>query len=133
MASTLAELKAKKAELDEARESAREARELEGLELEIRFTAELGPMGSQFEMVDSAELGEGFLVVKLGPEVLLKRFVNSKTNTPEEVAQFVRPCLVHPEPEKFDEIASRRPALVIRAAHALMTLYGLKKEAEAGK
>ena len=130
---TLAELRAKKQELDEARAKAREVRESEALELEIRFSEELGPKGSQFEIVDSGDLGEGFIVVKLGPEVLLKRFLASKTTTPEDVAQFVRPCVVHPEKETFDEIASRRPALAARACHALMNLYGLKKEDDAGK
>jgi hypothetical protein len=130
---TLAELRTKKQEIDEERAKAREARELESLELEIRFTGELGPKGAQFEIVDSGELGEGLIVVKLGPEVLLKRFLASKTTTPEDVAQFVRPCVVHPEPETFDAIASRRPALAARACHALMNLYGLKKEDDAGK
>ncbi|MDQ2782607.1 MAG: hypothetical protein M3Y26_08770 [Actinomycetota bacterium] len=130
---TAAELREKKLALDEARAKAREARELEGLELELRFSDELGPRGAAFEMVDSGDLGEGFLVVKLGSEVLLKRFVASKTTTPEDISQFVRPCLVHPAPELFDEIVSRRPALASRAAHALMNLFGLKKEDEAGK
>ena len=130
---SLAELRAKKQELDEARAKAREAREIEGLELELRFSEELGARGAHFELIDSGELGEGHIVVKLGPEVLLKRFLATKTTTPEDVAQFVRPCVVHPEPETFDAIVSRRPALAVRASMALLNLYGMKKEEDAGK
>lgn len=126
------ELRKRKEEREKLREKARKAREAEVLQLEDRFETDLGPRGSAFEIVDSGELGEGCIVVKLGEEVLWKRFSASKMN-PEDVEQFVKPLVVHPSREKYDEIVGRRGALAIRCAHALATLYGVKLEANAGK
>lgn len=126
------ELLAQKAEREKARAAAKAARAVEELELETRFDGELGPRGSQFEIIDSGDLGEGFLVVKLGEEVLWKRFTASKM-TSEDANQLVRPCIVYPAKEKYDEITARRGALVNRCANALATLYGVQTEVSAGK
>lgn len=128
----MAELRAKKDAIDAAREVARKVRAVEEMELEVRFDGELGSRGTMFELVDSGDLDEGFIVVKLGPEVLWKRFTSSKT-TNEDVHELVRPCVVHPSPAKYDEIVARRPALGVRAANALATLFGVKSETNAGK
>lgn len=128
----LAELRAKKDAIDAAREIARKAAEIEETELEVRFHDELGPRGSQFEIVNSGDLGEGCLVVRLGEDVLWKRFQSSKM-TPEDAAALVRPCIVYPTLPKYDEITARRSFLATRCANALATLYGVKLEANAGK
>jgi hypothetical protein len=128
----LAELRAKKEAIDAAREIERKAREVEELELEVRFDGELGPRGSQFEIINTGEIGEGCIVVKLGEEVLFKRFQNSKL-TAEDAAAFVRPCVVYPSQSKYDEITARRGFIATRCANALATLYGVKLEANAGK
>ena len=132
MTDRLLELRAKKEAIDAAKEIERKAREMEELELEVRFDAELGSRGSQFEIINTGELGEGCIVVKLGEEVLWKRFQNSKMNA-EDIAALVRPCVVYPTLSKYDEITSRRSFLANRCANALATLYGVKIEANAGK
>lgn len=128
----LEELMKQKAEREKTRAAAKAARAVEELELEARFDSELGPRGSQFEIVDSGDLGEGFLVVKLGEEVLWKRFIASKM-TSDDANNLVRPCVAYPAKEKYDEITARRSALVTRCANALATLYGVQTEVSAGK
>lgn len=128
----LVALREKKQAIEDAREVLRKAREVEELELEVRFDAELGPRGSHFEIVNSGELNEGCIVVKLGEEVLWKRFQNSKMSQ-DDAAALVRPCVVYPDLSKFEEITARRSHLVVRCANAVATLYGVKLEANAGK
>lgn len=125
----LARLREQKAVREQADKDARDLRELEILELEERFVRELGARGAMFEVVDSVE---GPVVVSLGEAVLFKRFSESKMEM-EDAAQFVTPCIVFPSREKFTEIVGRRPVVLTRCATALGTLFGLKREADAGK
>jgi hypothetical protein len=105
------------------------SRELEVLELEERFEKELGPRGSFFEVVETVD---GPIVLKLGEAVLHTRFAESKV-TPNDIHDYVFPCVAYPTKEKFLEIVGRRPGLALRCANALATLYGAKANAEAGK
>lgn len=128
----LAVLRALAEEREAARAEARELAELEGLELECRFEKELGPKGQSFAIVDASELGEGFIVVKLGEEVLWKKYKSSKME-PGDTHDFVYPCVAHPSRERYVEIVARRPFLAERSASALATLYGVKLRTEEGK
>lgn len=112
-----------------AREAA-EARELEVLELEVKLEAELGPRGAFFEIVSTLE---GPIAVKLGEAVLHTRFQAAKDITDTVLHDYVFPNVVHPSKEKYLEIVGRRPALALRCASALATLYGLKANDDAGK
>lgn len=128
----LAALRAAKEAREEARRQAFEAQEVELLELEARLEEELGPRGRSFEIVDCRDLGEGFVAVKLGASVLHKRFVNSK-QTEADVDGYVTPCLAHPTVEVYRVIVERRPHVAIRAANALVTLFGFRREEDAKK
>lgn len=117
-------------EREKARLEAAEDRELEVLELEARFTAELGERGSQFEIVPTIE---GAIVVKLGPSVLQKKFNSAKNTSDADVHDFVSPCVVHPSVERYTEIVDRRPGIAWDCALALQKLFHGKDEAATGK
>ncbi len=112
-----------------AREAA-DARELEVLELEAKLEGELGPRGAFFEIVETLE---GPVAVKLGEAVLHTRFQGAKDITDTVLHDYVFPNVVAPAKEKYLEIVGRRPAIALRCASALATLYGLKANDTAGK
>lgn len=119
-----------------ARAHAQAVARLEGLELEEKYERELGPVGQEFQIVDATDLGEGFVVLRRGEEVLWKRYsklIAKETETEVDTRDFVLPCVVHPAKEKYDEIVSRRPFIASRCANALGSLYGVKRRAEEGK
>lgn len=109
---------------------------LEGLELEAKYERELGPIGQEFQIVDVTDLGEGFVVVRRGEEVLWKRYsklLASEKETEVDTRDFVLPCVVSPAKEKYDEIVARRPFVAARCANALGALYGVRRRVEEGK
>jgi hypothetical protein len=125
----LAEARAAKAARDAAKAEKDAQSELEVLELEAKLEGTAGSRGVMFEIVETAE---GPIGLVLGPAVLHTRFMASKL-TPEDVHEYVFPCVVHPAKEKYLEIAARRPGIGLRCANALAVLYGAKAEATAGK
>jgi hypothetical protein len=105
---------------------------IEGLKLEEKYEAELGPVGVEFQMVDASELGEGFVVLRRGEEVLWKRYMASKKSA-TDTHELVMPCVVHPTKEKFLELIGRRAHIEERCAFAIGTLHGVKMKEEEGK
>jgi len=134
----IAELREAKAKRDAAREEKEEkANELEYLELEAKFDAELGPRGRAFEIINATSLGEGFIVLKLGSGILWRNFEKAlqKKDGPSvvDVESLIIPNLVHPSPEKYRQIVMDRPFVADRCASALGDLYGVKAEHDKGK
>lgn len=132
VAARRAELIAKEEARQKDREAARQKAELELLEIVDKYETEIGPRGQRFQVIDATALGEGLIVLKLGEEVLWKRYTASKM-TDADTFDFVFPCVVHPAKELFAEIVSRRGAIAGRCAKALGELYGLKFKEEEGK
>ncbi len=122
--------RAAKEKKEAAAREASDARELEVLELEAKLEADLGPRGAYFEIVETLE---GPVAVKLGEAVLHTRFQGAKDITDTVLHDYVFPNVVHPAKEKYLEIVGRRPAIALRCASALATLFGLKANADAGK
>jgi hypothetical protein len=125
----LAEKRAAKEEREAARVAEGVHKELLILELEEKLEKELGARGSFFEIVDTVE---GPIALMLGAAVLHTRFQASKV-TDQDIHDYVFPCVVHPEKEKYLEIVGRRPGVALRCANALAILYGAKANADAGK
>jgi hypothetical protein len=121
-----------KAKRDAEAKAAAEQAEIEELELEQRFSDGAARRGRDFEIVNLSDLGEGFVVVKLGEAVHHTSFVAGKQDE-ASVNRYVLPNVVHPTREQFKAIFNRRPQVLIRSANALATLYGVRKEADAGK
>lgn len=132
-AEKLAELQKRKAEREKAEADKRTAAEVEALELEERFTEKLGgDIGKAFTIVDVSDLGEGFVVLKLGADVEWNTFKSSKMNV-VDLDTFLAPNVVHPTLDAFRQLAKRRAFVPERCATALATLYGCKVAADAGK
>lgn len=122
----LAEHQAKQAARAEEKRKRQELVE----DLEMRFDEELGgARGREFEIVETED---GPIVVVLGPEVLFKKFSDSK-KTQVDVENFVRPLVKYPDGATYAGMVAKRSAYAIRCANALCTLYGVKSEDESGK
>lgn len=133
VAERLAAARASKAKRDASLEQEKQLSELEGLELEERFTTELnGRKGRAFMVVDATDLGEGHIVLKLGEDVLWNTFKASKMNVVDTDA-FVCSCVVYPSVDAYRAVVKRRAFIGDRCASALATLYGVKAETDAGK
>jgi len=140
MALRLEMLRAEKAARDEAREAKRLAYEIEELELEARFEAELGPKGIAWNILDLTNLGEGFVVVRPGETKAHKRFtgaisrVKDGQSIPDETfVAYVLPALAHPMEKEFLAIANRRHEVWPRTANAIGDLQGFVQRDNAGK
>lgn len=132
-AEKLAELLKRKALRDEARDAAITDAKIERLELEERFAKELGgDVDKAFTIVDVSDLGEGFVVMKLGSDVEFTAFKASKMNV-VDTDTFLAPNIVHPSLDAYRTLAKRRGAVPDRCTLALATLYGAKLKDDAGK
>ena len=127
----LEELRAAKAARDSQKKAEADARELACLELEEKFTKELGPRGTQFEIIDTPE---GPIVVRLGEAVLFKRMRDKpgEANS-EDLQNFVSPCVVHPDKAAFSAMIEKRFGVLMRCSAALITLYSGAAAARAGE
>lgn len=121
-----------KARRESARAEKLEAIEVLVLELEEKFSEELGDRGVHFEIVDLSDLLEEPIVLKLGEPVSWKKFTASKMGE-GDVFDFVSPSVVYPKPDKFTAIVGARPHIGIRCAEALSLLFGVKNKEQAGK
>lgn len=130
--STLAELKAAKSAREEERKAKRAAIELQSFELVEKYEKEIGAEGVDFALVDLSDLLESPIVVKRGPSVTYKTFINSQI-TAEDVDQFVASSLVFPDVETFLTVAKKFGAVPNRCATALTKLHGFKVEQDAKK
>jgi hypothetical protein len=117
----LEELRANKATRDAKASEEADARELAILELEEKYTSELGKRGRYFEIVETPE---GPIVVKLGEGVLFKRLRDKKGEpTSDDIQQFVAPCVVHPDKTTFSKMVEGRFGILTRCSDALLCLY----------
>ncbi len=129
----LAKARARQAEREAKAAAEAEAAELERFELVERFERELnGREGREFTIVDVSALGEGFVVVKLGEDVLRKTFAASKM-TEADIDAFVVPCVVHPSKEGYRKLVARRGWVADRCVLALSGLFGVKTKEDEKK
>jgi hypothetical protein len=129
----LAKLRQEKAERDRVWQAKKDAAELQGLELEARFSAELGRMGVDFAMVDATDYEEGFIVVKLGEDLLFRKYVDAVASVEgmvdaADLYNFVAPNVVYPDQATYTQIVRRRGFLANRCADALSALHGVRQK-----
>jgi hypothetical protein len=123
-----------RAEREEAARSEREAHELVVLELEDRFSSELGKRGSAFELVNEENsCGEGPIVVKAGDTVAHKAWMAKAGATIEDQFAYAVPWVIYPERELASALFLRRPQLLSRVVIALNQLYGQSHSVLLGK
>src|ERR1700741_3893605 len=134
MAKTKEELLAARAEREKAAAVEKEKHDLLVLELEDKYCTELGPRGAAFDIVNEDNTnGEGPIVVKLGDPTAHKVWQSKPGSGPEEAFAYVAPSVLYPSGERFNELAHRRPQLVLPATPALTKLFGFSEEALKGK
>ncbi|MBA2683809.1 MAG: hypothetical protein H0U66_04905 [Gemmatimonadaceae bacterium] len=100
--------------------------------MEDKYEDELGPINRAFVIVDASDLGEGFVVLKLGLDVQWNAFKASKMNV-VDTDMFVAPCVVHPTLDAYHALVKRRAFVADRCAGALATLFGVKQGDDAKK
>jgi hypothetical protein len=98
------------------------------LELDDKYSTELGPRGRAFEIVNEDNSGgEGPIVVKMAEATAHKQYMASPTPTPlEDQFKYVRPSVLYPDGTVFADLGVRRPILVQRCCRALEHLAGLQ-------
>jgi hypothetical protein len=115
-----------------AAKQAQEDAEIERHELIERLEKEHGKEGHGFALIDCTDVGEGFVAVKLGPDVYFSTYKASKMGV-EETDAFVAPLLAHPSIDQYHRITGRRPHVADRCAITLARLYGFRADEVAGK
>ncbi|HLK38685.1 MAG TPA: hypothetical protein VKU41_18105 [Polyangiaceae bacterium] len=126
-----AELLREKAEREKQTQAEAEDHEMLCLELEAKYTSELGSRGVFFEIVNEENsLGVGPIVVKGADDVALKSWELNE-ETPETRAKLATACVVHPA--NFTEVTRNRPILVKRCVLAIIALAGARSGPRTGK
>ncbi len=138
-AEKVARLRKEQDDVEQAEADAKVSAEIEGLEIEARFRAELGKKGVDFAIVDATAYGDGFIVVKLGSDLSFRKYVDAVhvaspgAPTAADVFSFVAPAVVHPSQDQFAAIVRKRGRLSGRAADALASLHGVANKVAEGK
>jgi len=106
-----------------------QARQLNALEVEERYSETLGPRGRDWDLVSTIE---GVVVLKVGPAVLFKRLRDGKASL-DDLQAFVAGCLISPDAATFASWVERRAGILVRCSDALVQLYLGAEDAERGK
>lgn len=124
-------LLANKAKREDEKRARDAARDLEELELEERFSLELGNRGEDFEIVSTIE---GFVVVKLGASVLHKRLeARGKDLNETDVHDFIVPQLAHPDQKAYVAMVNRRRGIADMCLGAALKLHEVRFGKTEGK
>ncbi len=132
----LERLERERALRDEKQAAILRERRAEVLELESRLAAAHGVRGEDFDMVDGGKDGPIGLALIDGVGVLYKSYrakVRKDADKQEDLIAFVRPCVVHPSKERFDEIVRQRGFILDRCGAVLLELCGGWEDRTKGK
>lgn len=140
-AARLAEVRARRAAIDDARARAEAAREATArLEREERALADAEALaaaeaqhGPEGKRIRAIETPMGLIIVRRAGNASFRRFMDSAKATTDEAERLVRPCVVYPSRTEFDAILDEYPALWIRLAGAITKLAGHRAEELAEK
>lgn len=106
----------------------REERALAG---DKAFAAAVAEHGARRVARVSTDAGD--VIVKAPHQAAYRRFVDAGKTTSDELERLVRPCIVHPTPAQYDDIARELPAVPTLAANAVLRLAGFRAEDVSGK
>lgn len=136
---TLEEKRARKAQREAAKAARMERIEEEELDLEERFEGELGPRGSEYEIVPCWDVDQevSFLVVKRPGPAQHKGYltlVSKEKPGPSDQGNIDKfllqgdKVLVFPDDAQARALFMRRPALAVAAVNAAHRLAGARAE-----
>jgi hypothetical protein len=130
----LAEVRAKRAALAEARRIREEQRaqaeqlvdEVRGLADDEAIEAAENEHGAKKIAVVKTDMGA--IILKRAHPNIFKRFQDKGSMKHEDLERLVRPCLVYPDVAKFDAIMAELPATMLRCADTVSVLAGIRQE-----
>lgn len=141
-----AQLDAKRAELATLQAGREKARRLAEIQEEIAVTerkcreeaalsaaeAQFGPLGKRTAAMETLD---GLVIVKMGDGVKVRIWADKHGTNPSVQAcrELVRPCVVHPPIEQFDEMVKERPMVLVAAAGKVLELAGIGAKEIGGK
>ena len=122
---TLEELRARKADREAAAALAREALEIEALELEEKYVDAGKKLGVDFAVFTTLV---GNFAVRNPDFLVAKRFADAESKSVEDVIQFVAPCVMFPEQMAARLVFQEHAGVAWALAKPIMQLH----EADAG-
>lgn len=138
----LAELRAKRAELERAREE-REAQyerddEVEGEERAIRDEQALADaeqrIGRVGKIITTVETDLGLVILRRAHQASMKRFMDRAGEaTTDDLLKLVIPCLVYPSKPEFEAMIDAQLLTLHRASRKLGELAGLRAKETVAK
>lgn len=125
---------AKKAELDSAQELSAARREAEKAEMDLADAeAEAAQDGEKGKDWAPVYTDYGVVIVKRAHPAILKAFTDQNKTKFVDILGLIRPCVVHPEKSRFDEMIELQPLMLGRCLVELTELGGARLKAAAPK
>lgn len=132
----LAELEKQVAELATQEATAKVERRKEELRLKLKFSKELGPQGSAFDIIRTPD---GPIVIALGDSLFyrklaaLKRDEKTDTFNDADLHAIIAPNVKHPDAATFAQLADKRGGLRAACLFAFKALHEAQEEERQGK
>ncbi|WP_437647867.1 hypothetical protein [Sorangium sp. So ce362] len=91
-----------------------------------------GPIGKRIATLDTVD---GLVIVKMGDGIKVRIWADKHGANPTTQAcrELVRPCVVHPSVEVFDEMVKERPMILVSVAGKVLELAGIGGKEIGGK
>jgi hypothetical protein len=130
-------LRRERAEREAAYAASDAAFELRELELDAKYSAEIGRRGVDWAMVSEAKANV-LVIVKLGSDLAFRAYIDAVTTTEggvdaADLFAFVAPCVVHPGQQEYAEIVRARGFIANRCADAVSSLHLVRQKKVEGK
>lgn len=130
----LAALRARRAELQAAREAREEAAavkrlveaERRAIQDEEALAAAVETYGEVGRHIEAVDTDLGVVIVKRASALRFKRFQDADTIDSKAASQLVRPCVVHPTLDVLDTMLDEQPGILLRLANAVSRLAGAR-------
>jgi len=110
--------------------------ELQLEELRDQFAGE-GEEGVDFTICDLTRIGCGFVIVKRGASVLVRKFKSKfkgdAVPTEADTQSLVKACLLHPTADDFNRIVDGHDFVAAKIANVICEMHGVGLEMKGGK
>lgn len=134
----LAEIRARRAALAEARDKRAQPTPAEQLAIEQRELAtdealEAAEIEHGRDSVECVRTDAGNVIVKRPHLATFRRFQDAGKSDAKTLDLLVRPCLVYPDKATFDQLCERLPFMLNLCADAVARLAGVRMEQQQAK
>lgn len=125
--------KKRKQEAEDKREAMRESpeelsKELNRIERDAADTEKLLELESKHgkERIACVRTDLGMVILNRPNPVLFRRFQDQEKATTLEAEKLVRPCVIHPNIDRFDIMCEEQPMILARCAERVAKLAGMR-------